>query len=200
MKINLNNDSLDNLPVEILKQNCRGISKQYFTLQSGKEPYRLLFFLAQQFNNSLFIDLGTSNGASALALSNNKSNQVMSFDIFERSETSYLQNKEFERMPRIENIDFIISENFIKYMDLFLTSPLIYVDIAHDGVWEKILIDKLIKFKYKGLVIFDDIYEFDEMLKLWNSIELKKIDLTKYGHWSGTGLIDFNSEIEFILE
>lgn len=200
MKINLNKNKLDALSIEVLKQNCRGISKQYFTLESGKEPYRLLFFLAQQFNNSLFIDLGTSNGASALALSNNKNNQIMSFDIVERSETSCLQNKQFEMMPKIENIDFIISQNFIKYIDFFLTSPLIYVDIAHDGIWEKILIDKLIALKYRGIVILDDIYEFNEMLKLWNSIELKKIDLTKYGHWSGTGLIDFNSEIEFVLE
>lgn len=200
MKINLNNNKLDNLLINFLQENCRGMSKRYFTLKSGQEPYRLLFFLAQQFNNSLFIDLGTSNGASALALSNNSTNKVISFDITERCEVSHMESGEFEKMPTFKNIDFIVSQNFIDYIDLFLTSSLIYVDIAHDGVWEKILIDKLIKFKYKGLVIFDDIYEFDEILKLWNSIELKKIDLTKYGHWSGTGLIDFNSEIEFILE
>ena len=38
------------------------------------------------------------------------------------------------------------------------------------------------------------------MDKLWNNIKEPKIDLTKYGHFSGTGVIIFgNFDIKFHL-
>jgi predicted O-methyltransferase YrrM len=170
-------------------------------LKSGQEPYRLLYYFASLFNDSILIDLGTSNGGSALALSHNKTNQIFSFDIQERSETNYFQNNNtFEKVPRFKNVDFIISENFMKYLDLFLKSSFIYLDIAHDGIWENILLESLKNNNYKGLVIMDDIHEFPEMNKIWNTISFKKFDLTKYGHWSGTGIIDFDNNIELELQ
>jgi predicted O-methyltransferase YrrM len=200
MKINLNNNDLNDIAINYLQEKCRGIAKEYFALHSGKEPYRLLFFLAQQFNNSTIIDLGTSNGASALALSANKTNQIYSFDITDRCETSFLQSKNnFEKTPSFPNVDFIVTQDFTKYIDLFLKSPFIYLDIAHDGTWENILIDLLIKNNYKGIMVLDDIHAFPEMKILWNKLTFNKVDITRYGHWSGTGLVDFSNEIEFEL-
>jgi hypothetical protein len=37
------------------------------------------------------------------------------------------------------------------------------------------------------------------MKKIWESLNFNKIDLTNYGHWSGTGLVDFSGQIEFEL-
>jgi predicted O-methyltransferase YrrM len=200
MNILLNNKSLNQIYINNLLNKCTGISKKYFLLESGQEPYRLLHYMASLFNDCTIIDLGTSNGASALALSHNLTNQIYSFDIIDRCETSYLQNNGFEKMPSLENCDFIVTQNFIKYLDTFLDSPFIYLDIAHDGVWEKILIDLLIKYNYKGLMILDDIHAFPEMKKIWDTIDIKKIDLTKYGHWSGTGALDFSGDFNFILD
>lgn len=201
MKITLDNNTLDDIDLQILNKSTTGISKQYFMLQSGKEPYRLLYYFASLFNNSIIIDLGTSNGASALALSHNETNQIYSFDIQERTETNYFQNTHsFERAPRFKNVDFIISENFMKYIDIFLKSSFIYLDIAHDGIWETILLESLINKNYKGLVMMDDINDFPEMKKIWNNISIKKIDLTQYGHWSGTGLLDFSGNVDFELK
>lgn len=201
MKITLDNNILDDIDLQTLNKSATGISKQFFMLKSGREPYRLLYYFASLFNNSIIIDLGTSNGGSALALSQNETNQIYSFDIQERTETNYFQNHySFERSPRFKNVDFIISENFMKYMDIFLKSSFIYLDIAHDGVWETILLESLISNNYKGLVIMDDIHEFPEMKKIWDNISIKKIDLTQYGHWSGTGLLDFSGNVDFELK
>lgn len=201
MKIILENNYLDSINLDNLNKYSTGISKQYFILKSGQEPYRLLYYFATLFNDSTLIDLGTSNGGSALALSHNETNQIISFDIQERSETSYYQNNNtFEKVPKFKNVDFIISENFMKYIELFLKAPFIYLDIAHDGIWENILLESLINNNYKGLVMMDDIHEFPEMKKIWNKISFKKFDLTKYGHWSGTGIIDFNNNIELELQ
>ena len=40
---------------------------------------------------------------------------------------------------------------------------------------------------------------FPEMEILWNKLTFNKVDITSYGHWSGTGLVDFSNEIEFEL-
>jgi predicted O-methyltransferase YrrM len=200
MNIILNNRSLNEINIDKLLDKCTGICKKYFSLESGKEPYRLLHHMASLFNNCTIIDLGTSNGGSALALSQNLTNQIYSFDIVDRFEISYLQNNGFENMPSLKNCDFIVTQNFIKYLDTFLDSQFIYLDIAHDGIWEKILIDLLIKYNYKGLMILDDIHAFPEMKKIWDTIDIKKIDVTKYGHWSGTGVLDFNGKFNFILD
>ena len=35
------------------------------------------------------------------------------------------------------------------------------------------------------------------MENFWRNINLKKYDLTQYGHFSGTGVVIMNSDIEF---
>lgn len=200
MKIQFDKKYLNNLNIFDLHSRCTGISKRYFRLEAGKEPYRLLYYLTNLFNDSKIIDLGTSNGASALALSANKTNQIYSFDIIDRCETSFLQNENsFEKAPSFQNVDFIVTQDFTKYIDLFLNSPFIYLDIAHDGIWENILLDLLTKNNYKGIMVLDDIHAFPEMEILWNKLTFNKVDITSYGHWSGTGLIDFSNKIEFEL-
>jgi len=43
------------------------------------------------------------------------------------------------------------------------------------------------------LVVFDDIRQWN-MLKIWRDITRPKIDLTSFGHWTGTGIIDWNGQ------
>ena len=62
-----------------------------------------------------------------------------------------------------------------------------------------IILDLLIKNNYKGIMVLDDIHAFPEMKILWNKLLFNKVDITSYGHWSGTGLVDFSNEIEFEL-
>jgi len=201
MKINFDNNYLDNLNLQDLYKFCTGVSKKYFTLPSGREPYRLLVYLSSLFNNSILIDLGTSNGGSAIALSANNQNQIISFDVNDRCETSFLQNEnKFEKMPSLKNVDFIVTQDFTKYLSIFLNAPFIYLDIAHDGIWENIVLELLIKNNYKGIMLMDDIFQFPEMKKIWDNLMFNKVDLTKYGHWSGTGLIDFSNQIQFELK
>lgn len=47
--------------------------------------------------------------------------------------------------------------------------------------------------QYKGILIADDILAFPKMCEnFWDKIpNNQKKDLTKIGHWSGTGLIQF---------
>jgi hypothetical protein len=79
------------------------------------------------------------------------------------------------------------------------------IDIDHFEVIEKLIIDKLYELNYSGIILLDDIIhpwpkEFECMQKLWNSINHKKYDITKYGHHSGTGIVLMNADIEIELE
>lgn len=41
------------------------------------------------------------------------------------------------------------------------------------------------------VVVFDDIRKL-AMLKPWWGMKRPKLDLTSFGHWSGTGLVEWN--------
>ena len=145
----------------------------------GKEHYRLLCYLASQFNNEVLYDVGTWMGLSAITMGSNSSNRVVSYDI-----------GMFIEVNRPTNVEFRIGDVFNEKS--IFESPFIFIDVdPHDGKFEKLFIEHLRAGKYKGLLMFDDIHLNDEMREIWASITEKKFDLTEVGHWSGTGLAIF---------
>ncbi len=70
-------------------------------------------------------------------------------------------------------------------------APLIMLDTAHDGVFERQVYDMLEAAGYEGLLLLDDIYLNTAMQDFWSQISREKLDLTPIGHWSGTGLARF---------
>lgn len=72
---------------------------------------------------------------------------------------------------------------------------LIYVDIhPHEGIEENRINQSLQESHYEGVVVFDDIWHFKTMRDtFWFHIpEKNKRDLTRVGHYSGTGLVFYN--------
>jgi len=144
---------------------------------SEQEHYTLLSSLSERYTNQVLYDLGTYKGLSALALSSNPTNKIVSYDI------GY-----FVEIQRPENVEFRIG-NFFTDKEI-LTSPLIMFDVdPHDGKIEKRFLDWLGLNAYRGSVVFDDIHLNDEMKAFWASITQEKVDYTEIGHWSGTGLV-----------
>lgn len=146
---------------------------------SDKEHYGLLSTISKEYDNVRIYDIGTYKGLSALALSSNPKNLIISYDI-----DYYVEVK------RPENVEFRLG-NFYHDVEM-LKSPLIVFDIdPHNGIDERNFVDNLIKVKYKGTVIFDHIHLDQGMQKFWDSITQEKYDLTNIGHWSGTGMVIF---------
>ena len=160
-------------------------NKQYFNMESGKEHYRLIAYLASLLENKRFVDIGTFHGFSALALSFDKDATVTTYDIIDCIADPAVKSK--------ENITFKLMD-CVNDMDLITQSDFIVLDIdPHDGKEEVRILEALEKKGYKGMVLLDDIHLNAQMDAFWNSITHKKVDLTKYGHWSGTGLVIFDS-------
>ena len=175
---------------ELIDVNLRSLSnliredefRSYFCNKPGEEHYRLLAYLSTKFNNTTILDIGTFKGCSAIALSYNKNNFIKSFDL--------IDCKQIKEIPK--NVEFIIgdfTDNI--YKQLVLDTPLIILDTNHTGDFEYKVYNYLKEINWVGYLILDDIYLNDEMKSFWNDISNEKYDITKYGHWSGTGLVIF---------
>ena len=173
-KINL--ESISSL---ILEQEFRN----YFLEIPGKEHYNLLAYISTMYSGETLLDIGTYKGCSAIALSHNPLNRVISFDISEGllKLSQHPVNVEF----RVDNI------LDLKNKELILTSPFIMLDTAHDGPFEHEFYNYLLEIGYTGILLLDDIHLNNSMEEFWESISIEKYDISNIGHVTGTGLVYF---------
>jgi len=162
-----------------------------------KEHYHLLAYLSNMVNNSTIIDTGTHRGSSALALSYNQSNKVLTYDIeqFRGGIDNNVENIPFNiKSNHNTNITHLIKSN----PEIVLNSSLFFLDINHEGPDEMKVFNFLLLNKYKGILILDDIHLNPDMEKVWDTIKSTNVialDVTKYGHTldsAGTGLVIFD--------
>ena len=165
-----------------------GSDLDYFLAQAGTEHYRLLNHIGSLWHGDVVIDLGTFLGASALALAKNNENFVYSYDVKSHLTSDY---------SNVKNIQFRIGNifNSKKDLDLLLSSAVVLLDTFHDGLFEQQICKFLSNSNWKGILIADDINLNDEMKTWWNDIHHTKYDATKYGHFSGTGIICFGDQL-----
>lgn len=156
------------------------VTEQHFQWLTAKnDHYTLLAFLSSKINNSVIYDIGTYRGMSAIALSVNKTNKIVSYDIANFLEIAVPPNIEFKIGNCYDDPDMA-------------NSPLILLDVdPHDGIFEPQFVSWLKENNFKGWLLLDDIHLNPAMEKFWNDIDLEKYDLTDVGHYSGTGLVVF---------
>jgi hypothetical protein len=154
---------------------------KYFCDTQFIEHYRLIAYLSTCFDNSVLFDIGTNKGYSALALSLNPSNRVVSYDIVECRELRYP-----EQLVRIEyRIGDVLNDPRL------LKAPFIMLDTNHDGAFERKFYAFLKENRYQGFLFLDDIHLNTDMIRFWDGITEPKEDITDLGHFSGSGLVDF---------
>lgn len=153
----------------------------YYHYPSGQEHYRLLSFISKLYDNEILYDIGTNNGCSAIALSENNSNVVKTYDIVDYKNHGVITKS---------NIIFYL-ENIANNIEVLKETRFIMLDANHDGVFENIFYNKLKEINYKGLLFLDDIHLNSDMKKFWGNILEEKYDLTIKGHNTGSGLIVF---------
>jgi hypothetical protein len=171
--LDITNSELDNLYLKNYEWVC-----EFFTMKSGVEHYRLLCYISTLYENETLFDIGTQFGWSAIALSYNRKNKIVSYDI---------NNRLPEPMINVGyNIGNALGD------ERLLGSPFIFLDTFHDGIFEKEVYEFLINNNYKGTLLLDDIHLNDQMKEFYNNIEKEKHDITHIGHHTGTGIVFFN--------
>lgn len=169
--------NLENLAHRIPEAEHRG----YFLDVAGAEHYRLLAAYSTLFENQILLDIGTFKGCSALALSYNPRNKVISFDIQDRV-----------NVQKPDNVDFIVGDVLEKkYQPVIMAAPIIMLDTFHDGTFERQFLAHLRALNWHGTLLMDDIYLNDVMREVWREIKERKEDISRLGHWTGTGSVAF---------
>ena len=182
--IKLDKDAIKTLDVSHLAEQSLN-SNDWLT--AGQSEYRLYAWLSTKFNNTTILDVGTRTGGSALALSYNDKNKVISYDLVEQGASSGIKK---------DNITFKVQDfredDTLDYDNI----SIIMIDVdPHDGTAEEEMFEYLEDKGWKGLVLLDDIGpQWPEIEDFWNRITFPKINVTEIGHMSGTGLVNFDSK------
>lgn len=164
----------------------------FFQQGPGQEHYRLLADLSAQLRpGSKVADVGTLYGASALALSSNPEVHVTTYDIH-------------PCIPSVGNVLTALNRPNIRakvmsgQLDIayIATCDMVMLDIdPHDGEQETKFIQLLIDHGFRGILVCDDINLNPNMSSFWEEgipATIKKIEATKLGHWTGTGIAVFD--------
>lgn len=166
------------------------------------EHYKLLAGLMLTVKPRLVIEIGTFRGLSALAFKKylEPGARIVTFDVvpWKSLKRTCLREEDFEGERLVQYTDDLSDPACIyKHRDLLQEADLIFIDAEKDGVMEQRFLDNLetIAFKNEPLVVFDDIRVWN-MLRIWHGIRFPKLDLTSFGHWSGTGLVDWRPSAE----
>ncbi len=161
------------------------------------QQYRLLAALAEILQPRQVIEIGTGAGVSTLAMKQYlpPDAQMATFDVapWSRHPDACLTQADFADGRLIQHTDDLSDPAVMqRHHALFSRAELIFLDAPKDGVMEPKLLANLqqVPFTKPPLLILDDIRVWT-MLKVWRGIPYPKLDLTSFGSWTGTGLVEW---------
>jgi len=164
------------------------------------EHYRLLNAIVKASNSKKVVEIGTATGLSALVMQESISDiSVITYDIIEWDKfQTHFDKVDFEGSRIRQIIGDLSDDNFFNYnYDILNDADIIFMDAPKDDFFEYKMAHKLSTLTKKPfrLLIIDDI-QFVNMIDFWRSITSPKIDMTSFGHWSGTGVVDISEGLK----
>jgi predicted O-methyltransferase YrrM len=168
-------------------------AKRYLPVFPG-EHYRLLASLVQSLAPQAVIEIGTFTGLSALAMLATlpAGATITTYDVipWQGISNSALRDSDFSGGRLEQRVGDLAEDDFFRAnADVITNSQLIFVDGPKDAKFEPKFLRLLLAARrpQRAVLVFDDIRTWN-MLNLWHSLELEKLDITSFGHWSGTGI------------
>lgn len=203
-----------------LMETCVGAIKQAWitNLDCGKknlfdsdflnvfpgEHYRLISSIVNLTKASNIVEIGTFTGLGTLSLRDGMCvpGKVTTYDIFEWDKLglpSHFDEDDFKD-GRINQIIGNLAEDsfFEENIHLLNEADIIFLDAPKDDIFEYKMIAQFIKLNKKKnkLLIVDDI-QFVNMVDFWRGIVSPKLDMSSFGHWSGTGVVDISEGLKY---
>jgi predicted O-methyltransferase YrrM len=159
------------------------------------EHYKLLAGLVKLLQPRSVVEIGTATGTSALSLLKYlpTTSRLTTFDIIEwrKYPEVILRETDFADGRLIQSLDDLSQPiGFERNRALLESAELIFVDAAKDGSQEIRFLENFsrCRFHKPPLIVFDDVRLWN-MLAIWRSVRRPKLDMTSFGHWSGTGFV-----------
>ena len=164
------------------------------------EHYRLLAGLVKVLKPKNIIEVGTFQGLGSLALlaEMEPGSVLTTLDIapWKTIPGVCLRDADFGdgRLRQVIG-DLADPRFFAQFSETLREADLIFADGPKDVTFERELVRLFSGFRFNRppIVVFDDIRVMN-MLDIWRSIDRPKLDLTSFGHWSGTGVVDWTNE------
>ena len=193
------------------RPNC----KRWLTVWPG-EHYKLLAGLVKVLRPAVAMEIGTAEGLSALAMKKYmpQGGRVVTFDIvrWDQIADTILTPEDFEQhghlstathatpghvQPKLEQQLGDLGERdvFEKHRELMESVEFLFIDGPKDNNFEWKLLEylKTARFRRPPIIVFDDTRLWS-MLKFWRELPYPKLDLTSFGHSSGTGLVQWEQD------
>lgn len=168
------------------------------------EHYKLIASVVEQLRDALLVDVGTHLGYSALAMAHRCSdanNKIITYD-----DVDYVRSG--SELPHVTRrlVNILDPEHAEELQSLAKNASFIVLDIdPHDGAKEAAFIRNLQEHGFRGLLLLDDIHLNPQMEEMWANTpkNVRRIDLTCMGHYSGSGLLVFDAafiDVNFKME
>lgn len=172
------------------------------------DHYRLLAGLLSVLNKKSgiksIVDIGTHYGTGTrVMLDFAPDAEVVTFDVTSWKEfpTTFLTASDFQQnggrlVQHLDDLHHI--DAFNRHKELLLNADFIMCDGPKDGNFERSFITKLstLDFPVKPRFLLLDDIRFTTEMPLWRLIQSPKADLTSFGHFSGTGLVNISEGLK----
>ena len=162
------------------------------------EHYKLLAGLVSVCQPRVVVEIGTAIGLSALAMREALPTgaRLVTFDLipWHKFPDTCLRDGDFTDGTLTQVIGDVSDPSVMRqHAEVFQAADIIFADGPKDGRFERVLLNQLagIDLPKGPLLILDDIRLWN-MLAIWREIRRPKLDITSFGHWSGTGLVDWS--------
>ena len=162
------------------------------------EHYKLLAGFMASLRPRKVIEVGTFQGLGTLALLSHlpPSSQLITLDVipWQQIDSAILRDSDFEDGRLKQVIGDLSNPAFAeKFAPELADCDFMFVDAPKDIVFETAFLQLMERLSLdpKLLIVFDDIRVWN-MLSIWRGIKRPKLDLTSFGHWSGTGIVEWN--------
>lgn len=143
--------------------------------------YKGLAAYCKRFSPQFVLEFGTCTGASAVCLAK-YSGHVVTSDVTDRSVADKAIFSERITFKKFDEASDALECD----CSLF---DLVFVDIDHSGLMERLIHNKLLSDGYVGDVFYDDIFINAEMMRFWDAVSEPKLSLD--WHTSGFGVVRY---------
>jgi len=158
------------------------------------EHYKLLAALVEVLQPQHLIEIGTTNGASTLTMKHflpgNGKITCFSDSPWENYPGTGMIETDFNDQLEHIQVDLSNSLQAEEHHHTIEQADMIFINTLKNNALEKGLFNLLdvLDFKKPVIIVIDDI-RIMPMLKIWRNITQPKLDMTSFGHWTGTGLV-----------
>ena len=157
------------------------------------EHYRLLKASVNYLRPRLVVEIGTFTGLGSLAMLEAMASgaRLVTYDLvpWDKFPDTVLVGDDFTRgfEQRIGNL--ADREFFECELPVLMEADLIFMDGPKNGTFEQDFVMRFLSARRKPCVMIWDDTRFLQMAELWRALDEPKIDITSFGHWTGTGFI-----------